>query len=88
MEDGLNGLHNKSLALSLLEICHPSSSSSPLNVLQVLQRCFKFFKDSWDRISPELGPLENLVFKMRGDVSIYSDFRGQAPLWIDMLESM
>ena len=30
LEDGSNGLHNKSLALSLLEIC---CSSSPLNVL-------------------------------------------------------
>ena len=51
LEDGLNGLHNRSLALSLLEIYCSSSSSIPLNVLQVLQRFFKFFKDSWDRIS-------------------------------------
>ena len=65
IESGLIGLHNKSLASSLLEIyCH-SSSSSPSNVLQVLRM---FFKVSWDGISPELGPLENLLSKMGGDV--------------------
>ena len=61
LEDGLNGLHNRSLTFSLLEIYCSSSSSSPLNVLQVLQRFFKFFKDSWSRISLELGLLENLI---------------------------
>ena len=44
LEDGLNGFHNKSLALSLLEIFCFSSSSSPLNVLQVF---LMFFKDFW-----------------------------------------
>ena len=63
IESGLIGLHNKSLASSLLEIyCH-SSSSSPSNVLQVLRMFFKFFKVSWDGISPELGPLQNLFSK-------------------------
>ena len=38
-EDGSNDLHNKSLTLSLLEICYSLSS---LNVLQVLQRFFEF----------------------------------------------
>ena len=65
LEDGLIGLHNKSLASSLLEIYCPSSSSSSSNVLQVLQG---FFKVSWDGISPELRPLENFIFKMRRDV--------------------
>ena len=65
LEDGLNGLHNKSLALSLLEICCSSSSSSPSNVLQVLWISFKSFKDSWNRIFLELELLENLVLKMR-----------------------
>ena len=68
LEDGLNGLHNRSLTLSLLEIYCSSSSSIPLNVLQVLQRFFKFFKDSWDRISLELELLETWSPKMRGDV--------------------
>ena len=35
LEDGLNGFHNESLALSLLDIC---CSPSPSNVFQVLQR--------------------------------------------------
>ena len=48
LEDGLNNLHNKSLALSLLEICCPSSSSSPLNVFQVLQRLLRLnFSRAW-----------------------------------------
>ena len=47
-EDGSNGLHNKSMSLSLLEICCSSSSSSPSNVLQVLQRSLRQnFSKAW-----------------------------------------
>ena len=46
LEDKSNGLYNESPTLSLLEICCPSSSSSPSNVLQFLQRYFgrNFFR--------------------------------------------
>ena len=70
LEDGLNGLHNKSLTLSLLEIyCSSSLRIWRIWGLLKFMKAFKlnsnrtsknFFECSWGRISPELWRLRKI----------------------------
>ena len=45
-----------------------------------------FFERSWGKISLELGRFEKFVANEEGVSSIYSGFREQVPLWIDLRE--
>ena len=94
LEDGSNGLHNKSLVLSLLEICCSSSPSNVLQVLWISFKSFEYFSSSSKILETKflhsLGLLKTWCSKWEGMSSIYSNLRINSTLnwytWKDVVD--